>query len=118
MFTQRIASTLGLFVSGADSERRVRSNLASSPVLLVLDNAEIFEEAVDQEKTRISSFLSDIALTPGVAVILTSRTRHNARGNRWVSFNIPPLDEVSARQYFRAIYSGEMQECRHRRTFG
>ncbi|KAG9309657.1 P-loop containing nucleoside triphosphate hydrolase protein [Chiua virens] len=97
---QRVASTLGLHVSGAECERQVKSNLKSSPVLLVLDNAETFEDIVDpDEALRIESFIADIANALGVSVILTSRTRNSARKVRWTRFIVPPLEKLPARQY-------------------
>ncbi|KAG9315649.1 hypothetical protein JVU11DRAFT_3294 [Chiua virens] len=92
-FVQRIASALGLRRSGAESEPQVKSNLESSPVLLVLDNAETFEEAVKQDEAkRISDFVN------------------NARKVRWTRFKVPPLEKLPARQYFREIYNGEIDD--------
>ncbi|KAG9316238.1 hypothetical protein JVU11DRAFT_2265 [Chiua virens] len=96
---------------GTQSKPQIMSNLSSSPVLVVLDNAEVFEDAADRAaQEQISSIVSDIANTRGVTVILTSRTSRNARLASWTEVRVPPLDKLPARQYFRRIYHGEISD--------
>ncbi|KAG9308326.1 hypothetical protein JVU11DRAFT_12090 [Chiua virens] len=110
-FVDRVASVLGLPSRGAEGKNQVIANLASSPVLIALDNAESFEDAENSEAAeQIESIVSDIANTRGVTVILTSRTSHNARDAHWTQVRIPPLEKVPARKYFREIYTGDITD--------
>ncbi|KAG9309360.1 hypothetical protein JVU11DRAFT_10596 [Chiua virens] len=98
-------------MSGAEGERQIKTNFALSPVLLVLDNADTFEDAVDRvAATRISDFIAHIANTCEVTVILTSRTNSSARRVDWTQFDVPPLAREPARQSFRKIYPGEIND--------
>ncbi|KAG9312066.1 hypothetical protein JVU11DRAFT_7347 [Chiua virens] len=107
-FVDRIANVLGLQISGAEGERQIKINLGLAPALLVLDNADAFEDAVDRdEATQISNFISHITVIPGVTVMLTSRTSSNARRVSWTQFDVPPLEREPARLSFRRIYLGK-----------
>ncbi|KAG9316166.1 hypothetical protein JVU11DRAFT_2186 [Chiua virens] len=110
-FVDRIACALGLPMRGSHNKHTIVSNLASSTVLMVLDNAETFEDAANQDVTeQISSIVSEIANTQGVTVILTSRTSRNARNTRWTEFYVPALRKAPAREYFRTIYHGDITD--------
>ncbi|KAG9309690.1 hypothetical protein JVU11DRAFT_10363 [Chiua virens] len=87
------------------------TNLGLSSVLVVLDNAETFEDAVDRnEAMRISDFIVHIANIRGATIMLTSRTSSNARRVSWTHFDIPPLEREPARLSFREIYHNEISD--------
>ncbi|KAG0695420.1 hypothetical protein DFH29DRAFT_270542 [Suillus ampliporus] len=96
---------LGIELAGADPKRRISSFLRSASALVILDNAETFEEAdASSALSEIPPAIADIADIPGVILILTSRSRRNAPNVPWITKDIPPLESSSARQAFFRIY--------------
>ena len=105
-FVTRLAGDLGLELVGADPMRQICTFLRSASALIVLDNAETFEEASwSSTLNKIPPAIAGIADIPGVVLILTSRSRRNAPNVRWITKDIPPLDIDSALETFFRIYS-------------
>lgn len=106
-FMTRFAETLGMELAGADHMRQISTFLRSASALVVLDNAETFEEANESPTVEnIPSAIAEIASIPGVILILTSRSRRNAPDVAWVTKDVPPLDPSSAQAVFFRIYGG------------
>jgi hypothetical protein len=105
-FMTRFAGALGIELSGADPLRQLCTYLRSTTnALIVLDNAETFEEASGSSALdEIPQAISDIADIPGIILILTSRSRRNAPNVLWITKDIPPLDINSALEAFYSIY--------------
>ncbi|KAG2059299.1 hypothetical protein BDR06DRAFT_993919 [Suillus hirtellus] len=104
-FTTRFAGALGIELAGADHMRQISALLRSASALVVLDNAETFEEASGSSALgEIPPAIADIANIPGVVLILTSRSRRNAPNVRWITKDIPPLDSSAAQAVFFQIY--------------
>ncbi|KAG1725882.1 uncharacterized protein EDB91DRAFT_1254566 [Suillus paluster] len=79
--------------------------LCSASALVILDNAETFEEADAPSALReIPPAISEIADIPSVILILTSRSGRNAPNIQWITKDIPPLDLNSALKAFFRIY--------------
>ncbi|KAG1841431.1 hypothetical protein DFJ58DRAFT_808404, partial [Suillus subalutaceus] len=104
-FMTRFARALGIEIAGSDPVRQISSFLDSACALLVLDNAETFEEASASSALRdIPPAIAKITSVPGVILILTSRSRRNAPNVRWITKDILPLDLSSAQVMFFQIY--------------
>ncbi|KAG2141950.1 hypothetical protein DEU56DRAFT_911281 [Suillus clintonianus] len=104
-FMTRFAGALGIEIAGADPVRQISSFLRSASALVVLDNAETFEEAsASTALGEIPPAIAEIANISGVILVLTSRSRRNAPNVRWITKDIPPLDLSSAQAVFFQIY--------------
>ncbi|KAG1724167.1 uncharacterized protein EDB91DRAFT_143439 [Suillus paluster] len=104
-FMTRFAGVLGMQLAGADPVGQISSFLRSATTLIVLDNAETFEEASESSALKeIPPAIAEIADIPGVTLILTSRSRRNAPNVEWITKDIPPLDSSSAQEAFFRIY--------------
>ncbi|KAG0693152.1 hypothetical protein DFH29DRAFT_1073373 [Suillus ampliporus] len=104
-FMTRFAGVLDIQLSGADPVGQISSFLRSATALIVLDNAETFEEASTSSALRdIPPAIAEVADIPGVILILTSRSRRNVPNVEWITKDIPPLDPSSARKAFFRIY--------------
>ncbi|KAG2126938.1 hypothetical protein DEU56DRAFT_535069 [Suillus clintonianus] len=104
-FMTRFAGALGTEIAGADPVRQISSFLRSASALIVLDNAETFEEASASSTLReIPPAIAEIANISGVILVLTSRSRRNAPNVHWITKDIPPLDLSSAQRVFLQIY--------------
>ncbi|KAG1874958.1 hypothetical protein F4604DRAFT_727793 [Suillus subluteus] len=104
-FMARFAGALGIEIAGTDTLRPISTFLHSSSALVVLDNAETFEEAsASSALGKIPSVIAEIACIPGVVLILTSRSRRSAPNVPWITRDIPPLDPNSAQEAFFRIY--------------
>ncbi|KAG1745505.1 P-loop containing nucleoside triphosphate hydrolase protein [Suillus paluster] len=78
-FMARFSGALGIEFAGADPVRQISIFLRSASALVVLDNAETFEEASGSSALgEIPPAIAEIADIPGVILILTSRSRRNA----------------------------------------
>ncbi|KAG0702673.1 hypothetical protein DFH29DRAFT_875054 [Suillus ampliporus] len=78
-FITCFAGALGIELSGADPVRQISYFLRSASALVVLDNAETFEEASGSSALgEIPPAIAVIADIPGVILILTSHSRRNA----------------------------------------
>ncbi|KAG0702979.1 hypothetical protein DFH29DRAFT_829813 [Suillus ampliporus] len=96
---------LGIEFVGVDPVRQISIFLRSASALVVLDNAETFEEASGSSALgKIPPAIAEIANIPGVILILTSRSRRNAPNVLWITKDIPLLDLSSARAVFFQIY--------------
>ncbi|KAG1874952.1 hypothetical protein F4604DRAFT_1680811 [Suillus subluteus] len=101
----RFARALGIEIAGSDPVRQISSFLDSACALVVLDNAETFEEAsASSALGDIPPAIAEIANVPGVILILTSHSRRNAPNVEWITKDIPPLDLSSAQAVFFRIY--------------
>ncbi|KAG0693020.1 P-loop containing nucleoside triphosphate hydrolase protein [Suillus ampliporus] len=104
-FMTRFAGVLGIQLAGADPVGQISSFLRPATALVVLDNAETFEEASGSSVlSEIPTAIAEIADVPGVVLILTSRSRRNAPNVHWITKDIPPLDLSSAQDAFFRIY--------------
>ncbi|KAJ8587770.1 hypothetical protein M405DRAFT_821009 [Rhizopogon salebrosus TDB-379] len=104
-FMTRFAVALGTELAGSDPLHQLSKFLRSATALIVLDNAETFEEASGSlALEKIPPAIADIADIPGVILILTSRSRRNAPNVPWITKDVPPLDLPSARTAFFRIY--------------
>ncbi|KIK40487.1 hypothetical protein CY34DRAFT_807170 [Suillus luteus UH-Slu-Lm8-n1] len=104
-FMTRLAGALGMEIAGADPVRQISTFLGSASALVVLDNAETFEEAnASSALGDIPPAIAEMANIPGVILILTSRSRRNAPNVRWITKDILPLDLSSALAAFFQIY--------------
>jgi tetratricopeptide (TPR) repeat protein len=104
-FMTRFAEALGTELAGSDPLHQLSKFLRSATALIVLDNAETFEEASGLlALEKIPPAIADIADIPGVILILTSRSRRNAPNVPWITKDVPPLDLPSARTAFFRIY--------------
>ena len=106
-FMSRLAEALGTALAGSDPMRQISTFLRSASALLVFDNAETFEEASGSPGLeKIPSAIAEIASTPGMTLIITSRSRRNAPDVAWITKDVPPLDPNSAQAFFFRIYGG------------
>jgi len=104
-FVTRFATALGTELAGSDPVRQLSTFLRSARALVVLDNAETFEEASGSSALeKIPPAIADIADIPGVILILTSRSRRNSPNVPWITKDVPPLDLNSAQAAFFRIY--------------
>ncbi|KAG0697469.1 hypothetical protein DFH29DRAFT_856929, partial [Suillus ampliporus] len=104
-FMTRLAGVLGIELAGTDPVGQISSFLCVASALVVLDNAETFEEASASSALReIPPAIAEIADILGVILILTSRSRRNAPNVVWITKDIPPLNWRSAREAFFRIY--------------
>ncbi|KAG2035398.1 hypothetical protein BDR03DRAFT_526393 [Suillus americanus] len=104
-FMTRFARALGIEIAGSDTVRQISTFLRSASALVVLDNAETFEEAsASLVLGDIPQAIAEMASIPGVILILTSRSRRNAPNVQWITKDIPPLDLSSAQAAFFQIY--------------
>ena len=83
----RFARDLGLELVNPDPMRQICTFLrTATTVLIVLDNAETFEEASGSSALcQIPPVITNIADTPGIVLILTSRSRRNAPNVPWIT---------------------------------
>jgi tetratricopeptide (TPR) repeat protein len=104
-FMARFARDLGIELAGADPMRQICTFLRSTPALIVLDNAETFEEAKGQSALQdIPPAIANIAGISGIILILTSRSRRTPQNVPWIPKVIPALDVGSALEAFFRIY--------------
>ncbi|KAG1841447.1 hypothetical protein DFJ58DRAFT_856708 [Suillus subalutaceus] len=104
-FMTHFAGALGIEIAGTDPIRQISTFLDSASALIVLDNAETFEEAsVLLALGDIPPAIAEIANIPGVILVLTSRSRRNAPNIQWITKDILPLDLSSAQVMFFQIY--------------
>ncbi|KAG1842460.1 hypothetical protein C8R48DRAFT_39347 [Suillus tomentosus] len=104
-FMTHFAGALGIEITGADPLRPISTFLRSASALVVLDNAETFEEASALSALeKIPPAIANIANIPGVVLILTSRSRRNAPNVGWIMKDMPPLDLSSAERLFFQTY--------------
>ncbi|KAG2065566.1 hypothetical protein BDR04DRAFT_1174363 [Suillus decipiens] len=97
-FMMRFVEALGIDIAGVDPLCQISSFLRSANTLVVLDNAETFEEASQLSASKdILAAIAEIANIDGILLVLTSRSRRNASNMRCTTKNIPPLDLNSAR---------------------
>ncbi|KAJ8584434.1 hypothetical protein M405DRAFT_884319 [Rhizopogon salebrosus TDB-379] len=116
-FMTRLARALGIELVGVDPMRQICTFLRSTSALIVLDNAETFEEARGRhpaipdavnafEDVRFSVQRSQIFLLNRTEpdFRITTRSRRNAPNVPWITKDIPPLDVGSALEAFFRIY--------------
>ncbi|KAG2108950.1 uncharacterized protein F5147DRAFT_159897 [Suillus discolor] len=104
-FMTHFAGALGIEITGADPLRPISTFLHSASALVVLDNAETFEEASALSALeKIPPAIAKIANIRGIILILTSRSRRNATDVLWTMIDIPRLDSSSAERVFFQTY--------------
>lgn len=104
-FMTRFAGALGMKIAGADPVRQISTFLRTASALIVLDNAETFEEAGALSALKdIPQAIDEMANIPGIVLVLTSRSRRNAPNVPWINKDILPLDLSSAQALFFQIY--------------
>ncbi|KAG1893511.1 uncharacterized protein F5891DRAFT_1196361 [Suillus fuscotomentosus] len=104
-FMTHFAGALGIEITGADPLRSISTFLHSASALVVLNNAETFEEASALSALeKIPPAIAKIADIRGVILILTSRSRRNATDVLWRMMDIPPLDLSSVERVFFQTY--------------
>ncbi|KAG1856353.1 hypothetical protein DFJ58DRAFT_659543, partial [Suillus subalutaceus] len=97
IFMAHFAGALGIEISNADPLCQISTFLRSARTLIVLDNAETFEEASASLALRdIPPAIAEIASIPGVILVLTSHSRRNAPNVEWITKDVPSLDLSSA----------------------
>jgi tetratricopeptide (TPR) repeat protein len=101
---EEIARTLGLKPQGSISlESQICSWLESSPVLLVLDNAESPWE-VPAETSRVEELFGILAGVSGLALAVSLRGEQFPAGVRWEKrIRVGPLSPQAAREVFQEI---------------
>ncbi|KAH7922653.1 hypothetical protein BV22DRAFT_1131257 [Leucogyrophana mollusca] len=99
-FVGRIADVLGV---KSTRFRTIRSCLASRNILIVLDNAETFQDAVSGAD-RIAEAIDELGALPSVRIILTTRNRRVSTNLRRIVIDVPTLDPSAAREVFTQIY--------------
>ncbi|KAH7922641.1 hypothetical protein BV22DRAFT_642183 [Leucogyrophana mollusca] len=99
-FIGRIADALGVKSAGLSS---IRTYLATSNILIVLDNAETFQDAVSGAD-RISEAIDDFGALLPVRIVLTTRNRRVSTNLRRTIIDVPALDLGAARETFTQIY--------------
>ncbi|KAH7918740.1 TPR-like protein [Leucogyrophana mollusca] len=99
-FVQRIADVLGVksALLGA-----VKTYLAASNVLIVLDNAETFQDAASGSD-RIAEAIDELGALPSVRIILTTRNRRVSTNLSRIIVDVPVLNPSAAREAFTKIY--------------
>ncbi|OAX37543.1 hypothetical protein K503DRAFT_227290 [Rhizopogon vinicolor AM-OR11-026] len=106
-FMTHLAEALGAVVAGSETMHQISVFLRSASALVVLDNAEAFEEASGSPGLqKIPPAITEIANIPGVILILMSRNRRNVPDVAWLTKDVPPLDLNSAQAVFFRIYGG------------
>ncbi|KAG2109053.1 uncharacterized protein F5147DRAFT_760854 [Suillus discolor] len=104
-FMAHFARALGIEITGPDPLCPISTFLHSASALVVLDNAETFEEASALSALeKIPPAIAKIADIRGVILILMSRSRRNATDVLWRMMDIPPLDLSSAERLFFQTY--------------
>ncbi|KAH7917420.1 hypothetical protein BV22DRAFT_1135419 [Leucogyrophana mollusca] len=102
VFIGRIAGALGVKSNLLSSIKR---SLATSDALLVLDNAETFQDAAsDADSSRIAEVIDELGPLPSVTMMLTTRNRRVSMNLRYATIDVPPLEVSAARQAFMEIY--------------
>ncbi|KAH7918279.1 hypothetical protein BV22DRAFT_1134704 [Leucogyrophana mollusca] len=99
-FIQRITDVLGVKSARLGA---IRAYLADKNVLIVLDNAETFQEAASGSD-RIAEAIDELGALPSVRIILTTRNRRVSTNLRRIVIDVPALDPSAARETFTQIY--------------
>ncbi|KAH7918923.1 hypothetical protein BV22DRAFT_1134229 [Leucogyrophana mollusca] len=99
-FIQRIADVLGVKSTRLST---IRTYLAAKNVLIVLDNAETFQDAASGSD-RIADVIDDFGSLPSVRIVLTTRNRRVSTNLRRTIIGVPALDPSAARETFTQIY--------------
>ncbi|KAH7922666.1 hypothetical protein BV22DRAFT_1048747 [Leucogyrophana mollusca] len=99
-FIGHIADVLGVKSARLSA---IRTYLAASNVLIVLDNAETFQDAVSGSD-RIAEAIDELGALPSVRIILTTRNRRVSTNLYRIVIDVPALDPVAAREMFTRIY--------------
>ncbi|KAG2065276.1 hypothetical protein BDR04DRAFT_1161604 [Suillus decipiens] len=111
-FMTHLAGALGIEITGADPVRQISTFLGSASALIVLDNAETFEEASTSSALGdIPPAIAEMANIPGIILILTSHSRRSAPDVLWITKDVLPLDSSSAQEAFFQIYCPASHEC-------
>ncbi|KAH7918930.1 hypothetical protein BV22DRAFT_888516 [Leucogyrophana mollusca] len=99
-FIRRIADVLGVKSARLGA---IKTRLAASDVLIVLDNAETFQDAVSGAGS-IAEAIDDFGALPSVRIVLTTRNTRVSTNLRRAIIDVPALDPGAARETFTQIY--------------
>ena len=103
LFMNRIAEALGLPASTATPA--VIQHLQTLTGLLVIDNAETFLEASQNDTSLIHKFLEEIGSHATTRVIMTTRNTETVSLNLpWHRIDVTGLDAKAAHEAFNAVY--------------
>ncbi|KAH7918925.1 TPR-like protein [Leucogyrophana mollusca] len=100
MFIGRIADVMGVKSTRLSA---IRAYLATNNVLIVLDNAETFQDAVSGAD-HIAEAIDGFGALLSVRVVLTTRNRRVSTNLHRTIIDVPPLDPGAARKTFTQIY--------------
>ncbi|KAH7918019.1 TPR-like protein [Leucogyrophana mollusca] len=81
----------------------IKAYLAADNVLIILDNAETFQDAASGSD-RIAEAIDELGALPSVRIILTTRNRRVSTNLRRIVIDVPSLDPSAARETFTQIY--------------
>ncbi|KAH7917477.1 TPR-like protein, partial [Leucogyrophana mollusca] len=98
-FNQRIADVVGVKSARLGA---IRAYLADKSVLIVLDNAETFQDAASGSD-RIAEAIDELGALPSVRIILTTRNRRVSTNLSRI-VDVPALNPSAAREAFTKIY--------------
>jgi tetratricopeptide (TPR) repeat protein len=102
IFIDRLAEPFEL---STRTSRAILSHLRSTNGLLILDNAETFLDATDEDAGRIGEVLAELGNLPSMHIVLTTRsTNLPSNFSPCAHIPIPGLDKESARQAFKVVY--------------
>ncbi|KAH7918920.1 hypothetical protein BV22DRAFT_1134228 [Leucogyrophana mollusca] len=99
-FIRRIAGVVGVKSTRLSA---IKTYLAINNILIVLDNAETFQDAVSGSD-RIAEAIDELGALPSVRIILTTRNRRVSTNLRRIVIDVPALDPSAAREVFTEIY--------------
>lgn len=107
-FVNRIGKVIGAKLSSSNplSSLRAFVSLLTSPLLLVIDNAEtILDTFIGQ--TQIADIIDELGSSPMISLLLTTRTTVLPNNVLWTRIDVPPLDQDAAREAFFSVYNYE-----------
>ena len=103
IFLDRIADALR--ISASTSAPSIIQHLQTLEALLVIDNAETFLGASQDDATLIHRFLEDIGSHPATRIIMTTRNTETIPLNLlWLRVDVSGLDAKAAHEAFDAVY--------------
>ena len=103
IFLDRIVDALCMPAS--TSAPSIIQHLQTLKALLVIDNAETFLGASQNDATLVHRFLEDIGSYPATRIIITTRNTETIPSNLpWHRIDVIGLDAMAAHQAFNAVY--------------
>ena len=94
-----------LCMPASTSASSIIQYLQTLKALLVIDNAETFLGASQNDATLVHRFLEDIGSYPATRIIITTRNTETIPSNLpWHRVDVTGLDAIAAHQAFNAVY--------------